>query len=170
MRAKILCHVALFVNFAKGAGDFIQLVVPHDEDASLNGIGQHQIIHLSSVALAVAVDATNPLLDVHGIPGKVEVEQDACGGKSRGALHDRQDVCFVGKPRLAPFARRPNQTGQDALGTGLFAPNRCNRYSVFTGSEENPQVILFRDFNDDTFPEFRMDDPFAEREKTTMPW
>jgi hypothetical protein len=100
----------------------------------------------------------------------VRQQVNACGGKSRGALHDWQDVCFVGKPRLACSIRRPSHIGQDALGTGLFAPNRCNRYSAFTGSEENPEVILFWGFNDDTFPEFRMDDPFAECEKTTMPW
>ena len=67
----------LFVHLAERLGDLLELVVEQQEDLAFDRVGQDEVVDLGGVALAVAVDAPDALLDVHRVPRQVEVEQNA---------------------------------------------------------------------------------------------
>ena len=66
-----------FIDFAQGLADFQQFLFQHQEDAALDRVGRHEIVDLRRVLLAVTMDAPDPLLKVHRVPGQVVVEQHA---------------------------------------------------------------------------------------------
>ena len=43
----------------------------------LDRVGEHKVVDLRRVLLSIAMDAADALLDVHGVPREVEIEEDA---------------------------------------------------------------------------------------------
>src|SRR5258708_39994439 len=68
----------MFIDLAKGLGNLRQLVIEQQEYFAFDGVRQDEVVDLGRVLLAVPVDATDSLLNVHRIPGQIEVKKNPC--------------------------------------------------------------------------------------------
>lgn len=75
--AEVFSNLTALIHLAECSGNLRELLVEQEEDGALNGVRKHQIVNLSGVELAVAVDAPDALLQVHRVPRQIEVKEHA---------------------------------------------------------------------------------------------
>lgn len=59
---EVFGDVASFVHLAQRARDLLELVCEQQENATLDGVRQHEVVHLRCIGLTVAVDTSDALL------------------------------------------------------------------------------------------------------------
>ena len=90
----------MLVDLAERLGDRQQLLFQQQKNLPLDGVGRNDVVDLGSVALTVAVDSPDPLLDIHRVPRQIMVEQHAGKLKidsfssSRGADQHARSFCL----------------------------------------------------------------------------
>ena len=77
LRTEVLSNLAALINLAERPTNFSKLLVKQQKNRAFNCVRQDKIVNLCRVALTVAMDASDALLQVHRIPRQVEIEKYA---------------------------------------------------------------------------------------------